>query len=69
MLKDGKISTKDYKDIFIKCIPLETNNDIIQSQFSYFMSVWKRLTPFKYRQEMAKKLFNFTKDYLFKLLE
>lgn len=45
MVRDGKLSSEEYIDIFITAIPLETSDDIVTAQLAFLDGVFGGFTP------------------------
>ncbi|KRX11163.1 hypothetical protein PPERSA_10930 [Pseudocohnilembus persalinus] len=64
MVRDGKLNSEEYIDIFIQNISKEQSDEIIGSQFSFMTVALHSLTPKKFQEQLGDKLFNFTIKYL-----
>ena len=45
MVRDGKLSSEEYVNIFISAIPLEKSDDIITSQLAFLAGAFSSFTP------------------------
>lgn len=62
--RDAKISSEEYADIMVKCLPAETSDDIVQVQIMYLESALHASTPRPFQRELAKRVFHFLVDQL-----
>lgn len=60
MVRDGKLSTEEYVDIFTNAIIHETSDENIKTQYLYIESSLLNLTPLKYQDSISKRLFDFS---------
>ncbi|KAL4494534.1 hypothetical protein ABPG72_004436 [Tetrahymena utriculariae] len=64
MVRDGKLSSEEYIDIFINAIPNESSDDIITSQLQYLQGAFSSFTPEQYKLVLGERVFNFLLKYL-----
>ncbi|EGR28494.1 hypothetical protein IMG5_174220 [Ichthyophthirius multifiliis] len=67
MVRDGKLSSEEYFDIFMTAIPHEQSDDIITNQLMFLNSAYSQFTPRKYQNQLAARMFNFLVSYLLKI--
>ncbi len=66
-VRDAKLSSEEYIDIFIEQLAHEDSDDIISNQFTYVKGSLASFTPRKYKTLLSDRLFQFTYDYLLKI--
>lgn len=64
MVRDGKLSTEEYVNIFTNCLRHETSEEIVSAQFTYLANAIKDYTPSKYTSALKQKLFSFCLEFL-----
>ncbi|KAL4510727.1 hypothetical protein ABPG72_004881 [Tetrahymena utriculariae] len=64
LVRDGKISSEEYVDIFIGNIPNEQSEDIITNQVENLTQLYSHYTPEKYKLPLGERVFNFLLKYL-----
>ena len=68
-MRDGKLSSEEYIDVFIQAIKNEESDEIITNQFYYVAIALQTFTPRKFRDTLARRLFDFGVTYLLNLSE
>lgn len=67
MVRDGKLSSEEYIDIFTELISSEKSDDLVVNQIKFINASLSTLTPKKYRVELATRLFNWAMSQLKRL--
>lgn len=57
-VRDGKLSSAEYVDIFTRLIENESSDDLLVNQIKFINASVSTLTPQKHKQELFNKLFD-----------